>query len=58
MITVEWDYGLDADKLVSNIRGAVDATKSTLPDAVETNVATGNTADIPVLQLAVASDAP
>lgn len=58
VITVEWDYGLDADKLVSNIRGALDSTKTTLPDAVETDVATGNTSDIPVLQLAVASDAP
>ncbi len=57
IVTVEWDYGLDADKLVSNIRGAVESTKATLPDDVETDVATGNTADIPVLQLAVASDA-
>ena len=58
VITVEWAYGLDSDKLVSAIRGAADAVKATLPDGVETDVATGSTDDIPVLQLAVASDAP
>jgi multidrug efflux pump subunit AcrB len=56
-ITVEWEYGLDPDKVVADIRSAVDGLKSTLPDQVETEVITGRTDDIPVLLLAVASDA-
>jgi multidrug efflux pump subunit AcrB len=57
-ITVEWEYGLDPDKVVADIRNAVDGVKPTLPDQVETEVITGRTDDIPVLLLAVASDAP
>jgi multidrug efflux pump subunit AcrB len=56
-ITVEWEYGLDADKVVADVRNAVDGIKPTLPDEVETDVITGRTDDIPVLLLAVASDA-
>ena len=56
-ITVEWQYGLDPDKVVADIRNAVDGLKSTLPDQVETEVITGRTDDIPVLLLAIASDA-
>jgi multidrug efflux pump subunit AcrB len=54
---VEWEYGLDPDKVVADIRNAVDGIKPTLPDQVETEVITGRTDDIPVLLLAVASDA-
>jgi multidrug efflux pump subunit AcrB len=57
-ITVEWEYGLDPDKVVGDIRNAVDGIAPTLPDRVETEVITGSTDDIPVLLLAVASDAP
>ena len=57
-ITVEWEYGLDADTVVGDIRNAVDGIAPTLPDQVETEVITGSTDDIPVLLLAVASDAP
>ena len=56
-ITVEWEYGLDPDKVVADIRNAVDGVAPTLPDQVETEVITGSTDDIPVLLLAVASDA-
>ena len=35
-ITVEWEYGLDPDKVVADIRNAVDGIKPTLPDEVET----------------------
>ncbi len=56
-ITVEWEYGLDPDKVVADVRNAVDGIKPTLPDQVETEVITGSTDDIPVLLLAVASDA-
>jgi multidrug efflux pump subunit AcrB len=57
-ITVEWEYGLDADTVVGDIRNAVDGIAPTLPAQVETDVITGSTDDIPVLLLAVASDAP
>ncbi len=57
-ISVEWEYGLDPDKVVADIRNAVDGVRPTLPDQVETEVITGSTDDIPVLLLAVASDAP
>ncbi|HEX8508351.1 MAG TPA: efflux RND transporter permease subunit, partial [Propionibacteriaceae bacterium] len=56
-ITVEWEYGLDSDKIVSDIGNAVDSVAPTIPDQVTTEVLTGSTDDIPVLQLAVASDA-
>jgi multidrug efflux pump subunit AcrB len=56
-ITVEWEYGLDPDQVVADIRNAVDGLRATLPDLVETEVITGRTDDIPVLLLAVASDA-
>ena len=55
-ITVEWDYGLDNDKVLADISNAVNSVESTLPENVTTNVAAGSSDDIPVLQLAVASD--
>ena len=55
-ITVEWDYGNDDDKVLADIQNAINTVKSTLPDEVTTNVQAGSTDDIPVLQLAVASD--
>ena len=57
-ISVSWDYGLDNDKVVSNIRDAVDSVKATLPTSVVTDVITGSTDDIPVLLLAVSTDLP
>ena len=57
-ITVEWDYGNDDDKVLADLQNAVNSVKSTLPDEVTTNVQAGSTDDIPVLQLAVASDLP
>ena len=55
-ITVEWDYGNDDDTVVADLQNAVNSVESTLPDEVTTNVQTGSSDDIPVLQLAVASD--
>ena len=57
-ITVQWDYGLEDDKVVANIRNAVDSVSSTIPDTVKTNVITGSTDDIPVLLLAASTDLP
>ncbi len=57
-ISVEWDYGQDNDKVLADISNAINSVASTLPETVTTNVAAGSTDDIPVLQLAVASDLP
>ena len=57
-ISVQWDYGLDDDKVVSNIRNAVDSHLAGLPADVTTDVITGSTDDIPVLLLAVSTDLP
>ena len=57
-ISVEWDYGLNDDKVLADINNAINSVKPTLPDEVTTNVRTGSSDDIPVLQLAVASDLP
>src|SRR4051794_27408078 len=57
-ISVEWDYGQNDDKVLADINNAINSVKSTLPDEVTTNVQTGSSDDIPVLQLAVASDLP
>ncbi len=58
-ISVQWDYGQNDDKVVADINNAVNTVKPTLPEGVTTTtVQTGSTDDIPVLQLAVASDLP
>jgi multidrug efflux pump subunit AcrB len=57
-ISVNWEYGLDSDKVVSNIRNAVDSSSQALPASVETDVITGSTDDIPVLLLAASTDLP
>jgi multidrug efflux pump subunit AcrB len=57
-LTVQWTYGLDDDKMAGNIRTAVDSVRPQLADVVKTDVQVGSTEDIPVLVLAVASDAP
>ncbi len=57
-ISVNWEYGLDSDKVVSNIRNAVDSASQALPADVETDVITGSTDDIPVLLLAASTDLP
>jgi multidrug efflux pump subunit AcrB len=57
-ISVNWEYGLDSDKLVSNIRNAVDSASQSLPADVETDVITGSTDDIPVLLLSASTDLP
>jgi multidrug efflux pump subunit AcrB len=57
-LTVQWTYGLDDDKMASDIRTAVDSVRPQLADVVKTDVQVGSTEDIPVLVLAVASDAP
>ena len=57
-LIVEWEYGLDNDDVVSAIRNATDAAQAQLPDETEISVMAGSTDDIPVVVLAVSSDAP
>ncbi len=56
-IKAEWDYGTKADKVVADIRTAVDGLKATLPTEVVTRVAAGSLSDIPVMVIAISSDA-
>ncbi|MFC6354606.1 efflux RND transporter permease subunit [Luethyella okanaganae] len=55
-IQVQWNFGLDSEKIVTDIRGAVDGVKSTLPTATTSEVYAGSSDDIPVMALAVASE--
>ncbi len=55
-IRAEWEYGTKADKVISDIRTAVDATKMSMPSDVTTRVAAGSFNDIPVMALAVSGD--
>ncbi len=56
-VRAEWDYGTKADKVVSDIRTAVDGLKATLPAEAVTRVSAGSLSDIPVMILSVSSDA-
>ena len=56
-LRAEWDYGTSADKVTGDIRTAVDSLRSQLPAEVTTTVAAGSFDDLPVIILAVSSDA-
>lgn len=55
-LQVSWDFGLDDEKIVGDIRSALAGLKSTLPNDSTSEVYAGSSDDIPVLQLAVASE--
>ncbi len=52
-ITVGWAYGLDAKKLIQDLRSAVAAVNASLPTGVTVETYAGSTDDLPALQLAV-----
>ncbi|MCW2811062.1 MAG: putative efflux protein, partial [Friedmanniella sp.] len=56
-LTVEWEYGLDSDATVTALRNAADSVRPRLPSQTDITVQAGSTDDIPVLSLAVSSDA-
>ena len=56
-VRAEWDYGTKADKVTNDIRTAVDGLKASMPSEVTTRVAAGSFNDIPVMIIAVSSDA-
>lgn len=56
-IQVQWAFGLDSEKIIADLRSAVDGARSGLPADATTEVYAGSTDDIPVMALAVASEA-
>ena len=55
-VTIQWDYGLDSDKMSADIRSAIDSISATLPSSVDPKVVTGGFDDIPIVILALSSD--
>ncbi|MBT2227105.1 efflux RND transporter permease subunit [Nonomuraea sp. NEAU-A123] len=55
-IQVAFDFGTDIDDAQSKIQQVVGGLSSRLPDGVEPQVVVGSTDDLPVIQLAAASD--
>ncbi|SEG75387.1 hydrophobic/amphiphilic exporter-1, HAE1 family [Nonomuraea solani] len=55
-IQVAFDYGVDIDDAQSKIQQAVSRLSGQLPDGVEPQVVVGSTDDLPVIQLAAASE--
>ncbi|MEI2732482.1 MAG: efflux RND transporter permease subunit [Dermatophilaceae bacterium] len=54
-VRAEWEYGTNTDKVVGDIRSAVDATRTRLPSDVAPNVVAGRFDDVPIVVLAVSS---
>ena len=55
-IQVAFDFGTDIDDAQSKIQQVAGGLSSRLPDRVDPQVVVGNTDDLPVIQLAAASD--
>ncbi|MFB6612360.1 efflux RND transporter permease subunit [Agromyces sp. NPDC056379] len=55
-IQVQWEFGLDSEKIIADIRSAIEGTRSALPADATTEVYAGSTDDIPVMALAIASE--
>lgn len=53
MITIAYEYGVDADEFTSSVESALESV--TLPDDAEPNVMAGSTSDIPVIYLTASS---
>ena len=56
-VSIQWDYDVPADKIASDVNSAIDAISGTLPSNVDPRVVTGSLDDIPVMILALSSDA-
>ncbi len=56
-VRVEWDFGVDADKIRTDVRNAVDSIKTRLPSDVTSQILAGSFDDIPIVVLAASSDA-
>jgi len=56
-VTMQWEYGNDPDDIAADVRSAIDSISTSLPTAVDPRVITGSFDDIPVMILALSSDA-
>lgn len=57
LTTVELEYGTDLDAVTQRLQTAISRLQTQLPEGVEPTVITGSLDDLPVIQLAAASDA-
>ena len=56
-VQVQWAFGLDSEKIIADLRSAIDGARSGLPADATTEVYAGGTDDIPVMALAIGSEA-
>jgi multidrug efflux pump subunit AcrB len=56
-ISVLWGFGADSEKILADVRAATASTLAAAPDGVNSKIFAGSTSDIPVLALALTSDA-
>ncbi|MFS0699347.1 efflux RND transporter permease subunit [Cellulomonas sp. 179-A 4D5 NHS] len=56
LTTVELEYGTDLDAVTQRLQTAISRLQTQLPEGVEPTVITGSLDDLPVIQLAAASD--
>lgn len=56
-VTMQWEYGNDPDKIANDIRSAIDGISGSMPSGLDPQVITGSFDDIPVLIVALSSDA-
>lgn len=57
LTTIELEYGTDLDAATQRLQTAISRLQTQLPEGVEPTVITGSLDDLPVIQLAAASDA-
>ncbi len=56
-VSMEWEYGYTPDEIAADVRSAIEQIRATLPTDVDPRVITGSFDDIPVMILALSSDA-
>ena len=56
-VTVTWSFGADDVKILADVKAATSAVLAQAPDGVTSDVFAGSSSDIPVLALALTSDA-
>ncbi len=54
-VRVEWEFGTGSDKVLADLRSAVDAIQGRLPSDVSPQVVAGRFDDVPIIALAVSS---
>ncbi len=54
-VRVEWEFGTGSDKVLSDLRSAVDGVRGQLPSDVDPRVVAGRFDDVPIIVLAISS---